>query len=158
VEVRIYQGESRLVKDNILLGTLYLRLQPRRRADQTIEVRFTYDVNGLLEVSARSLVDGVAEQIIIEQHAGVLAAEEVAERLAALARLKLPARETARDRLLLARAERVFEESLGANRERLGCCISRLEGALATDEQEQIAAAGAELSALIEMLEAEQSR
>jgi molecular chaperone HscC len=158
VEVRIYQGESRLVKDNILLGTLYLRLKPRRRADQTIEVRFTYDVNGLLEVSARSLVDGVAEQIIIEQHAGVLAAEEVAERLAALARLKLPARETARNRLLLARAERVFEESLGANRERLGRCISRLEAALATDEQEQIAAAWAELSALIEMLEAEQSR
>jgi molecular chaperone HscC len=156
VEIRIYQGESRLVKDNIQLGTLTLRLKPRRRNEQTIEVRFTYDVNGLLEVSARSIVDGVAEQVIIEQHAGILTAEEVAERLTVLAHLKLPARETAKNRLLLVRAERVFEERLGAQRQRLGRCISHFESVLADDEQAHIASAAAELSALIDMTEEDQ--
>lgn len=159
VEVRIYQGESRLVKDNILLGTLTLRLKPRRKIEQTIEVRFTYDVNGLLEVSARSIVDGVAEQIIIEQHSGILTVEEIAERLTVLAHLKLPARETAKHRLLLARAERVFEARLGAKRQRLGRCITHFESVLSDgSDQADIASAAAELSALLEMIEEDQLR
>ncbi len=158
VDVRIYQGESRLVKDNIPLGNLTLRLKPRRREEQAIEVRFTYDVNGLLEVSARSVVDGVAEQIIIEQHAGVLSPEEIRERLAALAHLKLPARAAAKSRLLLARAERVFEESLGTHREQLGRCIARFEAALAEDDREHVASAEADLASLIEIMKADQTR
>jgi hypothetical protein len=84
--------------------------------------------------------------------------------VAALARLKLPARETARNRLLLARAERVCEESLArvsrARRQSraAGALHLQLGGRAGTDEQEQIAAAWVGLSALIEMLEAEQSR
>lgn len=156
VDVKIYQGESRLVKDNIPLGKLTLRLQPRRREAQTIEIRFTYDINGLLEVSARSVVDGVAEQIIIEQHAGVLSADEIAERMAALAHLKLPARETAQNRLLIARAERAYEESLGISRAELARCVVQFETALANDDQEHAALAAAELDAMIKRIEATQ--
>lgn len=158
VDVQIYQGESRLVKDNIPLGRMTLKLQPRRREEQTIEVRFTYDINGLLEVSARSVVDGVMERIIIEQHAGILSAEEVAERMAALAHLKLPARETAQNRLLMARGERAYEESLGSHRVQLGHCITQFEAALANDDHEHIAVAGAALETMIETIEAKQTR
>ncbi|NLS01616.1 molecular chaperone HscC [Rhizobium sp. P38BS-XIX] len=158
VNVRIYQGESRLVKDNIPLGKLMLELQPRRREEQTIEVRFTYDINGLLEVSARSMIDGVAERIIIEQHAGVLSADEIKEKMAALAHLKLPAREAARNRLLLARAERAYEESLGSHREELARCIAHFEAALANEEQQAAAMSGAELEAMIDRIEAAQKR
>lgn len=158
VTVRIYQGESRLVKDNIPLGELSLRLKPRRRQEQTIEIRFTYDVNGLLEVSARSVVDQVAEQIVIQQHAGVLTTEEIAQRLGALERLKLPAREEAKNRLLLARAERVYEERLGEQRQRLGQSISRFEAVLAEGDAERIEAAAAELSAHIGVIESSAAR
>jgi molecular chaperone HscC len=158
VDVRIYQGESRLVKDNIPLGKLMLQLKPRHREEQTIEVRFTYDINGLLEVSARSVVDGVAEQIIIEQHAGALTADEVAERMASLAHLKLPARETAQNRLLIARAERAYEESLGNTREQLARCIAQYEAALAHDDREYMAIAGAELEDMIETSKAARTR
>ncbi len=53
VVVRIYQGESRLVKDNIWLGDLTLDLKPRRRDEQTIEDAIKHDVNGLLEKVCR---------------------------------------------------------------------------------------------------------
>jgi len=154
VDVRIYQGESRLVKDNIQLGKLALRLKPRRREEQSIEVRFTYDINGLLEVTARSVIDGVAEQIIIEQHAGVLTPDEITERMAALAYLKLPAREAAQNRLLIARAERLYEESLGSMREQLARCIAQVEEALSQDDQEHVDAARAQLETLIDSHEA----
>jgi len=153
VDVRIFQGESRLVKDNIPLGRLELKLQPRKREEQSIEIRFTYDINGLLQVSAKSLVDGVAEQIIIEQHAGVLTQDEIAERMAALTHLRLPDREKARSRLLIARAERTYEESLGVHREQLGGQIALLEAALAEEDREQTSTISARLEALIEMIE-----
>ncbi len=72
VVARVCQAESRLVKDNISLGDVKLALKPRRRAEQGIEVRFIYDVNGILEVTARSVTDGAMESVVIEQHAGVL--------------------------------------------------------------------------------------
>ncbi|WP_206240582.1 Hsp70 family protein [Novosphingobium terrae] len=153
VNVRIFQGESRLVKDNIPLGTLELKLQPRKREEQSIEIRFTYDINGLLQVSAKSLIDGVAEQIIIEQHAGLLTQEEIAERMAALAHLRLPDRESAQSRLLIARAERAYEESLGAHREQLGAGIALLEAALHDEDRTRTAMLCEQLEALIEMIE-----
>ncbi|WP_349291675.1 molecular chaperone HscC [Achromobacter sp. Marseille-Q0513] len=41
VELNIYQGESRLVRDNILLGTLKMPLSRRPRAESSFQVRFT---------------------------------------------------------------------------------------------------------------------
>ncbi|MFP3830428.1 Hsp70 family protein, partial [Pseudomonas sp. SIMBA_021] len=52
IEVQVYQGESRLVRDNILLGVLQVPLPRRSRYENAVNVRFTYDVNGLLEVEA----------------------------------------------------------------------------------------------------------
>jgi len=153
VVVRIYQGESRLVKDNIWLGDLTLDLKPRRRDEQTIEVRFTYDINGLLEVSARSVVDGVMEQVVIEQHAGVLSPAAVAERLAALAPLKLSPREAWGNRLLLAHAERLHEESLGESRHMLAQAAAAFEAAMASEDKQVISAAADRLSATIQRIE-----
>ncbi|MGI4748085.1 MAG: Hsp70 family protein [Janthinobacterium lividum] len=146
VVVRIYQGESRLVKDNIRLGDLTLELAPRRSREQEIEIRFTYDINGLLEVTARSMVDNVMERVLIEQHAGVLSAEQVKERLVALAPLKLAPRDAASNRLLLARAERLHEASLGNVRKVLADATSAFDAALESQDSDKILIAAAALS------------
>ncbi len=153
VVVRVFQGESRLVKDNIALGELALALQPRRRAEQAVEVRFTYDVNGLLEVQARSVTDGVMESVVIEQHAGVLSPEAVQERLQALAPLKLAPREAAANRLLLARAERLHEESLGEARRALAQAAAAFEAALDDGTPDRIVATAEALADAIQAAE-----
>jgi molecular chaperone HscC len=56
--LRAFQGEAPLVKDNVLLGELTIKLPPGPATKQHIDVRFTYDTSGLLEVQATILSSG----------------------------------------------------------------------------------------------------
>ena len=148
VSVNIFQGESRLVKDNIALGSFELNLTARRIADQSIDVRFTYDVNGILEVSAKA-ADGASERIVI-RHGPDAPQPELAEaRLAALVALKIHPREAAANRLLLARAERLFEELLGPSRKAMGSAIDAFDAALQAQDPDAIELAGLALAAAL---------
>jgi molecular chaperone HscC len=69
IEVKIYQGESRLVSDNVQLGALEIPVPPRRTGEITVECRFTYDVDGLLEVDVRIPQTGEKYQIAIGSRA-----------------------------------------------------------------------------------------
>jgi len=120
VQVRIFQGESRMVGDNIELGELAIKVPRRSAGEETIDVRFTYDVSGLLEVDTRVLSTGATDHILIEGRSGTLSGDQIKARLAVMARLKIHPRDQAENRALLARAERLYEERLGTTRERLG--------------------------------------
>ncbi len=50
ITVEVLQGESRLSKDNIYLGELNVSVPTGPAGSQAIDVRYTYDINGLLEV------------------------------------------------------------------------------------------------------------
>src|SRR5262249_49504879 len=52
VKIQIYQGEGRRTEDNLLLGEFTVSGIPRGPAGQSVSVRFTYDLNGVLEVEA----------------------------------------------------------------------------------------------------------
>ena len=153
VHVRVFQGEARLVRDNIALGEFNLALAPRRRGEQSIEVRFTYDVNGILEVSAKAQADGKSERIVIRHGPDAVSAELVEERLAELALLKIHPREAAVNRLLLARAERLYEETSVDTRSALAGAISQFEAALAGQTTATITETAAELAALLHHLD-----
>ncbi|MGI4945539.1 MAG: Hsp70 family protein [Janthinobacterium lividum] len=155
VTVRVFQGESRLVRDNIPLGEFDLPLAPRRRSEQGIAVRFTYDVNGILEVSARAEADNATNRIVIRHGPDAPSPEQAEQRLAALAALKLHPREAAANRLLLARGERLFAQVLGRTRTALGDTIGAFEAALASQEPAAIAAAATRLTEAIRMADGE---
>jgi molecular chaperone DnaK len=54
VNIQVCQGEGRKFADNAPLGTLTLDgIQPRRRGESEIEVTFTIDTDGILNVRAR---------------------------------------------------------------------------------------------------------
>ena len=60
--LRVFQGESRLVKDNVPLGELKLKLPPGPAGKEEIDVRFTYDTSGLLEVQSTTVSTGRIER------------------------------------------------------------------------------------------------
>jgi molecular chaperone DnaK len=63
VEIQVCQGESRLVAENERLGTLTLDdIPPRPRGESEIEVTFTIDTDGILNVRARDLKTDQATQ------------------------------------------------------------------------------------------------
>src|SRR5206468_12880725 len=141
IQVVIYQGEARMVKDNIKLGELRLALTAGAAESNGVDVRFTYDVNGLLEVEATLHATGDTTRLVIEGNPGLLTEQDIRERCAALAELKIHPRDRIENRTLLARAERLYQQLRGNPREWLGMQIRRFEQVLETQDRSIVAPA-----------------
>ena len=77
VDIKVFQGERELCKDNRLLGSFVLDgIPPAPRGVPQIEVSFDIDANGILNVSAKDLGSGKEQKIRIESSSG-LSEEEV---------------------------------------------------------------------------------
>lgn len=139
MHLNVFQGEARLVKDNIHLGELRLVLPPGPHEESGVDVRFTYDVDGLLQVEATIVKTQETSTLLIQGQAGSLSEEDIAQRLQALAELKIHPREKLENRTLLARAERLYEQLRGDAREQLGMRIFAFERLLATQDDRLIA-------------------
>ena len=48
--IKVYQGENRYVEKNVFLGELNVRVPKGQRGEQAVDIRYSYDMNGLLEV------------------------------------------------------------------------------------------------------------
>ncbi|WP_296269145.1 Hsp70 family protein [Pseudomonas sp. UBA6562] len=153
VRVRIFQGESRLVSNNIFLGELEVPVPPRKGGDVGIEVRFTYDINGLLEAQVHIPLTGEQRTLVIENNPGVLSPEEIAQRLDALATLKVHPREQQVNSLLMARLERLYQESLGDTREYVAELAKQFQHALERQDERALREARVALVERLEHLE-----
>jgi molecular chaperone HscC len=151
--IRVFQGESRLVKDNVRLGEIDISLPPAPAGKERVDIRFTYDTSGLLEVDVTTLSTGRCETLVIEGNPGMLQPDEMAKRLAALAKLKLHPRDDIANRTLIARAERLYEERLGDTRAMIGEAISALAVALERQKPEEIDRARKKLSDMLDELD-----
>ena len=140
----IYQGESRLVKNNIKLGSVEVPL-PKDGGDNGVEVRFTYDVNGILEVLIKVLADGSMRRLVINHGGKTLSDTEIEASLTKLANIKVHPREDAPNRALIARAERVYEECLGDDRNRVAEALRAFEIVLDQQQPHAVEAARAAL-------------
>ena len=122
----IHQGESRLVKNNIKLGSVEVPL-PKQDGDNGVEVRFTYDANGILEVLIKVLADGSLRRLVINHGGKTLSDSEIEASLTKLASIKVHPREYAPNRALIARAERIYEECLGDDRNRVAEALAQFD-------------------------------
>jgi molecular chaperone HscC len=136
--LEVYQGESPLVARNIKLGSLRVPLQPNRTSAQNaVNVRFTYDINGVLQVEVQVLATGQRHELVLEQNPGVLDPAEIRARLEALASLKIHPRDKQENLALLARAERLYEEFVHA-RAQLQEWIVRFRSTLESQDEQII--------------------
>ncbi len=133
IVIEVYQGENLRPTQNIKIGELRMPVPMAPAGREGVEVRFTYDVNGALEVEVAAETTGQRERRVFRNEAN-LSAEDVDTRFRALAELKTPPRDQAENRALIARAERLYAESLGAQREHIKRLLGNFEMALA-DQQ-----------------------
>jgi molecular chaperone HscC len=138
IDVEIFQGEARKVIDNIKLGKMSVAVPRAAAGHESIDVRFTYDVSGMLEVDVTVTSTGEMLSTMIEGSAQALSVTEIEARRQRLAALKVHPREQAENRAALARAERLFEESLGAVRARIGEWVDDFTAALDSQENKRI--------------------
>jgi molecular chaperone HscC len=150
LSIKVFQGEARLTTDNVALGEFTLEVPLKAAGEAGADVRFTYDINGVLEVEATAFPGGVKRALVIEENPGVMTPEEIRKRLTALSALKIHPRDQLENRTLLTRADRVYEETLGDHRQYLAAHIARFQALIERQNADEIAQARGELSALLD--------
>lgn len=133
IAVQVYQGENLRPDKNVHLGTIEVPVPPRNKGEETIDVRFTYDVNGALQVEVTVHSTGRKAEKIFENGAG-LSREELQRRFGELSGIKALPRDMEENRALIARAERLYEELRGADREALRAMLGQFEQTI-SDQQ-----------------------
>lgn len=153
--MNVFQGEARLVQDNIRLGRLEVALPKGPREECCVDVRFTYDVNGLLEVEATVVKTGLMRRIVIKGNAGMLSDDEIEERFKKLAALKIHPRDKMENRTVIARGDRLYQLMRGMERERFGLAMIAFDQAMETQDERIIALARKQLEAVLDIVENE---
>ena len=136
--INILQGESRFAANNLLLGELTVNVPKNRAGEEAVDVTYTYDINSILEVEVKVLSTGEVKKQIIKSQENEMTDEEIAERMEELSYLKIHPRDQEENRLLLLRAERMYEESMGDVRRYLDIQIRNFEEILDTRDRGKI--------------------
>ena len=144
------QGESRFASNNVALGELRVKVPKGEAGKESVDVTYTYDVNSILEVEIKVVSTGEITQQIIKTNATDMSDEEIKERMEALAYLKIHPREKEENKLLLLRGERLYEESIGRDREYIEYALRTFERALDTRDDSEIEGARREFKEFLE--------
>lgn len=134
--VRVYQGESHKVKNNILIDSFDVMLKPNGHI-QAIDIRFSYDINGLLEVDVL-LEDGKSESRIISHNATSLTTQQIDASRERLLALKIYPRDMLINRTFKAQLEEQWSRALGDEREMLGEIITDFDAALLSNDMQRV--------------------
>jgi molecular chaperone HscC len=112
-----------------MIGRLNVKVPPKPAGQETVDVRFTYDLNGALEVEATVNSTRQVFKAVFANSSG-LDERELSERFAKLSAIKLAPREQQENRELIARAERLYAEALDADRDALAEGLLRFNAAI----------------------------
>ncbi|GAB6085798.1 Hsp70 family protein [Alkaliphilus crotonatoxidans] len=153
INIDILQGESRLSKDNIYLGELNIPVPAQPGGKEAVDVRFTYNINGILEVEVKVVSTGLSKSIIIEKEPNSMTQEEITKSMEALAHLKIHPRDKHENTLILARGERLYEENIGQIRYEIGRGLREFEDVLNKQDSKLIQETRKKLKDLLDTIE-----
>lgn len=136
VVLKVFQGEEYYCEDNLFLGELELKITPVPAGQASILVTFAYDINGILVVDAGEGGTAGGTQKVFISKSLRLSQSEIDEKVRELAKYKNRQMTNEHSELILARGKRVFAESTGVNRRRLGELLRQYENLLETRDRE----------------------
>ena len=120
VKVDVYQGEAYYVDENIFLGELMVGVPMALKGQESVTVRYTYDINGILIIDVR--VDSTGEEIrrVITTGTDVIPQDKMDEYVKKLEQWDLYPAEQEENQLVIAWGERLFAQVTGELREEIG--------------------------------------
>lgn len=153
IRLNIYQGESREVANNILLGMMEMAIPPRPAGEVSIDCRFTYDTSGLLDVDVTIPETGESKSMLIMDEADQLRPEQIEARRKELAALKTHPRDVAENQFVIGWAARLYEEFIDERRDHIARIMLDFEGIVERQDQRAIEEARTKLTAALEEME-----
>jgi molecular chaperone HscC len=152
VQIHVYQGEHRRVEQNLKIGELTVTDIPPGPRGQQFFVRFTYDLNGILEVEAYLPNSLNKFRTVLAHNASGLSSDELREAIAKLQSLKYYPREDLENQRLLRFCERLVGEVSPFQRRDLEAAIDGFEAALNSDEREMVESSQQRLLQMLSLL------
>ena len=126
-----------MTRDNQLIGSIKVRgmqHRPGQTRPGEFDVRFSYDMNGILEVEVTNLSTNKKLNEVFQQRPGTLTKQQIREAVSRLQPLKIHPRDLLPNRARLERANRLFAELKGPERDHLTALIDQFEGALESQD------------------------
>lgn len=155
IKVKILQGESRFAANNVYLGSIEVPVPMGPAGQESVDVIYTYDVNSILEVIVKVISTNLEKRIVIRNEETDMTDEEIDERLATLASLKIHPREQEENKLLLLRGDRMYEESIGDKRKLIEYELNQFEDILNKQNQNDIRVAREHFKEFLDSIEEE---
>ena len=153
VTVKVLQGESYLARNNLLLGELTVDVPVGPKGKEAIEITYTYDINSLLQVEVKVVSTGLEKKAIIQSEDNKISEEEAAARFEKLQYLKQSPREEEENVLTLLRASRIYEETMGPERNRITELVNEFEESLSRKTRLEIETDRKKLEELLDEIE-----
>lgn len=119
IEFGVFQGDSMYCCDNLQLGEVVIKVVPKPKGEVLVKVRFTYDINGILEVEIENEETNEVESSIIINENIKYNKNEMKGKIEELQKTKTISIEDEENKYLIARAERLYKESFGEEREKI---------------------------------------
>ena len=135
VVVEIHQGENTYAQDNLLLGKIEISVPPKPKGKEAVDVRFTYDINGILVVDTRVVSTDVVKTHIISQK---IPEAELEERVRELEKLKVHPRDLSENQQMMERLEALYQEVYPEQKEQVQQMIRTFEEFLDGQNPRQI--------------------
>ena len=152
VKLDVYQGENIHPDKNLYLGTIGLDCPPTRLNEKICDVKMTYDINGILIVDAIA-TDGNVVTKAFRSNSNVLSSEEIETMRANMEASILVSPEDEKYRALIARAERVYEESFDEHRGLIMVLLMSFRASLERRDPIKVKETYKQLSDLLDRLE-----
>jgi molecular chaperone HscC len=156
VRVNIYQGENRLVDKNVFLGSLEIKVPKGPKGKEVIDIRYSYDMNGLLEVDVTVLSTNKTVSKVIEHSPGSLTEAEKAKSQKRLAEYKFHPRDHEINRMVVAKGERLYATSLGEKRDYIAKLLSEFDAIMERQNPSEILKGRTKLEKILEELDSEE--
>lgn len=152
IHISIYQGESMYTKNNIQIGDVFINVPPNKAGFERIDIRFTYDINGLLEVEITSKSTNEKVVNVIENIPGVMSKEEIEKSLEKLKAIKIHPRDDIENKLIKAKLERYYEESLAEKRKYILYLLQNFNKVLESQDEKKVLEIRTEIKEILKQL------
>ena len=127
-----------------------MKHRPGQKDAGVVDIRFSYDMNGILEVEVHILHSGQKVSEVFEQRPGTLSKEDIRDAIQRMQPMKVHPRDTPHNRARLERANRLWSDMRGEERQELSMLIDAFERALATQDPVRIRESGELLDAFLQ--------
>ncbi|EGM68761.1 molecular chaperone HscC [Shewanella sp. HN-41] len=135
---KVYQGESKFLENNLHLGDVLVDIPKSKAGETCVEVRFSYDTNGLLEVDVYIDATKQKRSALFEQSSGKLSDADKASALAKLAELKVHPRTVLQNITLLESLDRIYIQSTDIDKQFVSSLIEKFSSLIESQNVQEI--------------------